>query len=122
MAKEYIDREVAKTFLQKTLKDTISDAGVEGIVRESYELCIEHTVSYFKFIPPAADVAEVRHGKWISYKTDESYGPYDTKAWYKCSECGKDAIGRCYQDEYYSCPNLSDYCPNCGAKMDGKDE
>ena len=64
------------------------------------------------------DVVEVRHGAWIDYESDEGHGPYDSKDWYRCSECGKDALGRCGDDEWYSFPRLSDYCPNCGAKMD----
>ena len=46
-----------------------------------------------------ADVAPVRHGHWI----DCNYG-----LTFECSECK-------YPTEY----NLTDYCPNCGAKMDG---
>ena len=49
---------------------------------------------------PAADVVEVRHGYWI----DGKCGHYKI-----CSECKQIA------DFDF------DYCPNCGAKMDGKD-
>lgn len=48
---------------------------------------------------PTADVAPVRHGHWIEC----NYG-----LTFECSECK-------YPTEY----NLTDYCPNCGAKMDG---
>lgn len=49
---------------------------------------------------PDADVVEVRHGEWI-------YGEFDVP---HCSECGKEVL-----------PNqISKYCPECGAKMDGK--
>lgn len=65
---------------------------------------------------PAADVVEVKHGYWVGYETD-SYGMRDEKVWYKCSECGKDANGRCEDDEWYSYPILSAFCPHCGAKM-----
>ena len=64
-----------------------------------------------------ADVAPVRRGHWGSYQSDEPYGCTDDKEWYRCSECGKDAYGRCYEDEWYSAPILSAYCPHCGAKM-----
>ena len=60
----------------------------------------------------------VKHGRWICYESDETYGCHDSKEWYKCSECGKAAYGRCYEDEWYSCPILSEYCPHCGAKME----
>ena len=48
---------------------------------------------------PTADVAPVRHGHWIEC----NYG-----LTFECSECK-------YPTEY----SLTDYCPNCGAKMDG---
>ena len=60
---------------------------------------------------PAADVAEVRHGKWIRMEDDVVY-------WYACSECKK----RIPKTEYGN-DAWSNYCPNCGAKMDlGDDE
>ena len=66
---------------------------------------------------PTIDAVEVVHGRWEDYESNETYGPYESKEWYRCSECGKDAFGRCYEDEWYSSPVLSDYCPHCGAKM-----
>ena len=53
---------------------------------------------------PAADVAPVRHGHWIN----ENFYTH-------CSACGKMAIYDKYGQEVES-----DYCPNCGAKMDGE--
>ena len=47
----------------------------------------------------AADVAPVRHGRWKRY--GKNLG--------ECSECGEIVSVR------------SNYCPNCGAKMDGDD-
>ena len=57
-----------------------------------------------------ADVAPVRHGKWIS--VNMAYGEY------KCSVCdGMDSD--C--SDYYGSHGVLDqeYCPWCGAKMDG---
>lgn len=53
---------------------------------------------------PAADVRPERHGKWKRSCDEYSYF---------CSICGEepDKSGRL----------LSDFCPWCGAKMDGKD-
>lgn len=48
-------------------------------------------------IRPAADVAEVRHGKWIKLSKGDV-----------CSSC-KYTTGR-YEPS-------GNYCPNCGAKM-----
>lgn len=56
---------------------------------------------------PSADVAPVRHGRW------NDINPAVLKPsvnWVcRCSECG------CPQDYKHN------YCPNCGARMDGKE-
>lgn len=49
---------------------------------------------------PAADVAEVRHGRWINGR---------------CSECGEHAPFWAMATTYH----LSKYCHGCGAKMEG---
>ena len=64
---------------------------------------------------PAADVAPVRHGRWISLTDCSNAGVY-------CSVCHK----KVYKEDYAICNRKnklrSDYCPNCGAKMDGGHE
>ena len=59
---------------------------------------------------PSADVVEVRHGEWI--KDDD-----DVCWWLECSVCCEIPPKNRYG--YYL---QSAYCPNCGAKMDGKGE
>jgi len=57
---------------------------------------------------PVADVRPVRHGQWIHDGLDFPHG----NDWIHCSECGKRGI---------NVPaDLTDYCPNCGARMDGE--
>ena len=58
---------------------------------------------------PTADVAEVKRGKWI--EKEEVYGD----VYYTCSNCNNDwtTIDGTPQE------NFMNYCPNCGAKMDG---
>lgn len=51
-----------------------------------------------------ADVVEVRHGEW----------GFDGMGW-TCSECGEYALCKTAQLQVHS-----QYCPNCGAKMDGE--
>lgn len=58
----------------------------------------------------AADVAPVRHGRWIDLG-DDYWERGRTSTRYKCSECGRRAGQK--QAKLYH------YCPNCGAKMDG---
>lgn len=71
---------------------------------------------------PAADVAPVVHGRWMPVYESEITGwdpavaGRDPIGGYICSACKEESIYDC-NDEFV----LSNYCPNCGAKMDGKD-
>ena len=56
---------------------------------------------------PSADVMPVRHGCWI-----EQQPKYNL---YKCSACEKVCFAELLGDQVV----LYDYCPNCGARMDG---
>ena len=58
-------------------------------------------------INTAADVAPVRHGKWIEQEK------YTFGVMYDCSICDNRIL-----DNGHSW----NYCPNCGAKMDKPDE
>ena len=53
---------------------------------------------------PAADVVEVRHGHWTNERW-EGLSSFSAK----CSECTKRTLSYFHYN----------YCPNCGAKMDG---
>lgn len=53
---------------------------------------------------PAADVAEVRHGKW-----EEIRDPYGNLEGWLC-ECGREVKIK------------DNFCPNCGTRMDKEDE
>ena len=54
---------------------------------------------------PATDVQPVRHGRW------ECVGHDDTTYWYRCSVCG--------HEEHDNMTKHDNFCPNCGARMDG---
>nr|DAU47219.1 MAG TPA: RimK-related lysine biosynthesis protein, Probable-dependent amine/thiol ligase family Amino-group [Caudoviricetes sp.] len=62
---------------------------------------------------PAADVAPVVHGKWVHSRYDRSSGQFDVV---KCSRCGLEAYAMAYH------VRDGNYCPRCGAKMDGGNE
>ena len=70
---------------------------------EHFIFGIESVLEYVENLP-AADVAPVRHGRWLDSKHKIFSNTYD----YVCSNCGCD-----YALAKYN------YCPNCGAKMDG---
>ena len=61
---------------------------------------------------PSADVEPVRHGHWKV--VNDSYGG---KAYIcECSEC-EDTVW-----VYKDADRKWNYCPNCGARMDGKEQ
>ena len=49
-----------------------------------------------------ADVAPVRHGRWVNTHSDSEF--------VQCCLC---------KYPVYAAWNVTNYCPNCGAKMDG---
>lgn len=55
---------------------------------------------------PAADVVEVVHARWIWNEENECF---------VCSNCELSAL-----NDYRGDSTNSNYCPSCGAKMDGE--
>lgn len=60
-------------------------------------------------VVPAVAEPATQHGRWI-FDSDDEYASH-----YHCDKCGKE-IDLC--NEVYTEPKPN-YCPNCGAKMDG---
>ena len=83
---EYVERE-------KVLSKA---APVEG--------CFSDMISAYDVIMlPAADVAPVRHGRWVNTHSDSEF--------VQCCLC---------KYPVYAAWNVTNYCPNCGAKMDSE--
>ena len=104
MAKEYIDREV--------VKNAITADGYEhfsGCLSSSEIRLLELMWDNVSEIP-AEDVAEVRHGTWLLEREPDGK-PYC----FHCSVCDSDF-------HHIGIKTASDFCPNCGAKMDGGEE
>ena len=103
---EYIERAALKERFQKRLiwlKKDVHDEYSKGL----YHGC-ETDMGLIDEIL-AADVVEVRHGKWVKPVPgdDENY----------CSVC------KAEQPWFYGYGYFeSDYSPNCGARMDKEDE
>lgn len=92
---EYIEREAAITALLNDAPEQV------GYSREDAADCIRYM--------DAADVAQVRHGRWIRPHWKNSNYCCD------CSECGGEAMHRDYK--WYK-NGIYPICPNCGCKMD----
>ena len=86
-----------------------SEEYVEG-VRDEYDDVLKITCSM-----AAADVQPVKRAEWIGFTRsaflccDHTGEPIyrDTTVW-KCSRCGRKTVVR------------ENFCPNCGARMDGE--
>ncbi len=103
MAK-YIDREALVEWLKRIpLKDLSDGLGLCRVIME------DDFKKAIKKMPKGiiADVAPVRHGRWV--KQDK----YAFGTFYDCSICDNRIL-----DTGHSW----NYCPNCGCRMDGGDD
>ena len=75
--------------------------------RCSNEYCDRQSCPIWK--APAADVVPVVHGKWVHIPQT-----LNTLSQLRCSFCGWWSLDPSIDGAY-------NYCPNCGAKMDGGD-
>ena len=99
---KYIEREA---LLRKFNHDDMENDGHDFVHLNVARKAIEEA--------PAADVAEVVHGRWKLLDECSNAGVY-------CSICHK-AVYR--ESAWYKNVHIkSKYCPNCGAKMDKEDE
>lgn len=96
---DLISREDAMLKVAKVDKSKYSD------IYDFHDACVDA----LKDMPSAQ-----KTGKWIT-KSDTN--PYYTTWWYECSECGQKPLRDGYGQEV-----LSDYCPNCGARMKCEEE
>lgn len=78
------------------LKDILTAGIGKTIIEYS-----ESDIGYMIRKRPTVDVSQVKHGRWLCVDTD-------TDQFFLCSRCKK--------KEYWE----SNYCPYCGAKMDGE--
>ena len=109
---EYIDREAADNAL------SLSAANDKDKNRRTWAkaICVLHDL-------PAADVAPVVHGLWMPVYESEMTGwnpavaGRDPIGGYICSACKEEAVYDC-NDKFV----LSNYCPHCGARMEGSNE
>lgn len=109
---EYISREAAVD------AGYLSDWYISSVGDEPPVWTDEHInelLNDFLVVPkdtPAADVQPVKHGRWIwmKYYRDCEGNLYSQ---YKCSCCDFGVGG------VYSIEDLTHFCGNCGARMDG---
>ena len=93
MSDEYISR------------DDAIDAVNHALDRETllFSFARKVTISALKRLP-SADVAPVVHSRWV--KTEDGA---------ECENCGREAVYQIVDDHW----EYENFCPHCGAKMDG---
>ena len=103
---DYIRRDTAIELMKKDAAEMSESfeklGGESGIYADAYEDAANMLQDM-----PAADVAEVVHGKW------ENGNPI-------CPVCGGNKFKDLDADIW--CDWQPDFCPNCGAKMDGGED
>lgn len=94
-----IDADALKRDICKYCNDVYSD-----------EPCEPSDCEHMRIIDnqPTIDAVEVVHGRWIKKTADCIY-------YYACSECGEPVLR-----SQWGCDFFSEFCPSCGAKMDGE--
>lgn len=97
---EYIEREALITKFKKM------ELGEHGLVERLFADGVYAVIAAF----PAADVAPVVHARWIHSRYEDCSEQFELV---KCSQCNHEA----YAMAFYV--RGGNYCPNCGAKMDG---
>lgn len=131
---EYIERE-------RTCKNCVHNDACRNILTKAFSNLTDEEIEQASirenrchFFKPAADVAEVRHREWVLTPHEENTN-YRWSVTAECSECHF-SKGEIYAGffpnfpknvaqsvvlDYAKAVKLDNYCPNCGAKMDGKE-
>lgn len=99
---EYISREAVVRYLKGYSEKELNKNGNFGMIISSVLNKVERALSEI----PASDVQPVKRGRWI-----------DTGDWvgedlyiFRCSACNERSL------------EAGNFCPNCGARMDGESE
>ena len=108
---EYIKREALIKYIEEDLALCDNALSENAPITYGCKLGLRAALGYAQAMA-AADVVEVRHGEWVEWE-DEMLGVV-----YMCSVCKEDFVTEVGTPS----DNLWNYCPYCGAKMDGKGE
>ena len=104
---DYIDKEAALSLVQPDAPEDEKAAVTIATAKKLVRSIIQRA--------PAADVAPVRHGRWEPYF--EEVEIYNAGGFAERKQTGW-ICGRCKSVESITRHYKTNYCPNCGAKME----
>lgn len=93
------------------MSDLISRQDAIEVVQNRHMMLSKEKVLLINDLEELPSV-EPKRGKWIRTGSGSLYDHYE------CSECGKAPKWECMGDNRWKIA-FTDFCPNCGAKMDG---
>ena len=82
--------------------DVLSTEWIKYVPME-LDMSLAFVLGKINELPSVTPTERTGHWKRISIDKYSEHAMY----WYRCDRCGKDNLGN------------TDYCPNCGAKMEG---
>ena len=103
---EYISREAVLKAFKLKVKNPKKD--YQRGMQDAIDCLIPEVIADI----PSADVKPVKHGRWITW---------DDSGFTKCSCCNSEYYIADLQ-EVGDSEGFVEFCPNCGAKMDGGDK
>lgn len=104
---EYITKEQAIDVVEEAIGNIINSDS-ESVNLTDLEIEIQMTITDYT---DAADVVEVVHGHWIGIWGDGYANGFIVYEEFECSRCG--CVHHADGEPTW------DYCPRCGARMDG---
>lgn len=113
---EYIEREaisqkIRKYYYKNPPNSSYGEGFDRGLDRAQREI----------LNAPAADVAPVRHGRWMKAKHKKDYWGFDSDGDFGCWSDYPVLCSSCKYDATENSTGETNYCPNCGAKMEQED-
>lgn len=118
---EYISREEVVRYLKGYSEKELNKGGNFGMITSSVLDKAERAISEM----PSADVKPVKHGRWVEEHTNriqwlpnehEGYNAQDTSLTERrCSNCTLWSVD-------FTSRIIMNFCPMCGARMDGDSE
>lgn len=107
-----IDADIFCKEIEKEIKDIVIPEPYADWKNSEYDIGYNNALTMAESIAkkaPTIEAEPVRHRTWVIKTHDDGYGEYEVK---HCPDCDR-GLPTTYD---------ASYCPNCGAKMDGKEK